>query len=137
MLENLYNSLKYAGKYTQFLDILEIAGYVEKLKSFDEFTVFAPSDESIKNIDTKFIDLIYKDAQKIDQIASSHIIPGKFNINSISSMQVLSYENIYVYVKKIDSDIYINNAKIISYDHEATNGIYHEVDNLIIHKEKI
>jgi len=137
MLENLYNSLKYAGNYTQFMSFLEVVGLLEELRSLDQYTIFAPNDDAFNKIPKQYINDLFNDVERIKQIASYHMISGIVNMNEIENMPSIDNRGTSINITKNADGIFIENAKIISPDHEALNGIYYEVDSLIIPKEKL
>ncbi len=128
-----------AGQFTVLIQAAQKAGLADYLSSEDGLTVFAPTDEA-------FITLLADlGASSLDDIPTAdltnillyHVVGSKVMSSELSSgyvptLSVFGENNISMYVN-IEDGVAINkNVKVTSADIEASNGVIHVVDKVIL-----
>lgn len=123
-----------AGNFSTLAAALGAAGLIGALKSEGPFTVFAPTDDAFAKIPAQALSglLQPENKEKLTAILSYHVVPGKVtshevaNLNSATTLQGQALT-----ISKQDG-VKINNAKVIAADVEATNGIIHVIDTVLM-----
>jgi uncharacterized surface protein with fasciclin (FAS1) repeats len=129
------------------LTALEAAGLVETLKGEGPFTVFAPTNEAFNNLPEGKLDDLLKpeNKEKLAGILKYHVISGKVYASDLSEEQmVATIEGNEVRIQAISSmdemsggeseytKVKINNAKVIESDIEASNGVIHIINGVVM-----
>jgi len=111
------------------------ADLVATLQSDGPFTVFAPTDEAFSKLDpTTLASLLEpENKEQLATILTYHVVPGRFtaaDVTARSSFETVQGETLAISVE--NGQAMVNNAKITTVDVEASNGIIHIIDTVIL-----
>lgn len=126
------------GRFTKLVAAVEAAGLVETLKSEGPFTVFAPTDEAFAKLPAGTIEELLKpeNKQKLTDILLYHVLPAKVMASAVTDGLIAdSALGTSVFFKLDMGTAYINEAQIVSTDIEASNGVIHVIDTVILPKD--
>ncbi len=123
-----------AGNFSALAVALGAAGLIEALKGEGPFTVFAPTDDAFEKVPPQALsDLLQpENKEKLTALLTYHVVPGKVtaheaaNLNSATTLQGQSLK-----ITKQDG-LRVNQAKVIAPDVEATNGVIHVIDAVLM-----
>jgi len=123
-----------AGNFSALALALRVAGLIEALKDEGPFTVFAPTDDAFEKVPTQALsDLLQpENKEKLTAILTYHVVPGKVtaheaaNLDSATTLQGQSLK-----ITKQDG-LRVNQAKVIAPDVEASNGVIHVIDAVLM-----
>lgn len=107
------------------------AGLVEALQSPGPFTVFAPTDAAFAKLPPGTITTLVQNPPQLGRILKYHVVSGhytKADLDDLSEVVSLEGTTIRLNFKKNE----VKNANAIATDIEATNGIIHVIDNVIL-----
>lgn len=113
---------------------LDAAGLIETLKGDGPFTMFAPTDSAFAKVPRQTLDdlLQPENKEKLAAILSYHVVPGRvtsrevFARNSATTLQGQKLK-----ISKGD-DVKVNDAKVVVTDVEASNGVIHVIDSVLM-----
>jgi uncharacterized surface protein with fasciclin (FAS1) repeats len=109
------------------------AGLVETLSGDGPFTVFAPTNEAFAKIPKDQLDAILADQTKLTSILKYHVIAGKVLASDLQPEQsVATVEGQNVDIKVADGKATINGCAIVKTDIEASNGVIHVIDCVLV-----
>jgi uncharacterized surface protein with fasciclin (FAS1) repeats len=125
-----------AGSFNTLVAAVQAAELVDTLKSEGPFTVFAPTDEAFAKLPPGTVENLLKPENKDQLVAvlTYHVIPGKVMAEDVIGKRVeaATVQGSNVVVAGI-SGVYVNNnAKVIQADVEASNGVIHVIDRVIL-----
>ncbi len=124
---------------TDFLNTLVAAvkagDLVETLKGDGPFTVFAPTNEAFAALPKGTLETLLKPENKdqLVQILTYHVVAGKVKSTDLKdgmTAQTLQGSNVTVHISGMG--VKINQANVTSADIEASNGIVHVIDQVIL-----
>jgi uncharacterized surface protein with fasciclin (FAS1) repeats len=124
-----------AGKFNTLATALKAAGLVETLKSDGPFTVFAPTDEAFAKLPAGTVENLLKPENKEQLIAvlTYHVVPAKALAKDVTSMSSAKTVNGKELALKTDGGkVMVNNATVVKADVEATNGVIHVIDTVLL-----
>ena len=107
------------------------AGLVEALQSPGPFTVFAPTDAAFSKLPPGTITTLVQNPPQLGRILKYHVVSGRYtkaDLDDLSEVVSLEGTTIRLNFKKNE----VKNANAIATDIEATNGIIHVIDNVIL-----
>ncbi len=123
-----------AGDFNTLLAAAEAAGLVDTLKSEGPFTVFAPTDAAFAALPKGTVENLLDPANK-DQLAAIltyHVIAGQVMSGDLSDgMTATTVQGSDVTIST-DSGVMVNDANVVSADIEASNGVIHVIDKVIM-----
>ncbi len=126
------------GRFTTLVAAVQAAGLVDTLKSEGPFTVFAPTDEAFAKLPAGTIEELLKpgNKQQLTDILLYHVIAGKVMAADVSDGLIADTAlGTSVFFKLDMGNAYINEAQIIITDIEASNGVIHVIDTVILPKD--
>ena len=123
-----------AGNFKTLAAALQAAGLVQQLKGPGPFTVFAPTDEAFAKIPKADLDALMKDTAKLTRVLTNHVFAGNAasaDLKMLKDLSVASGGRL-----KIDASkgLKVNDATVIKPDVQASNGLIHVVDTVLIPK---
>ena len=124
-----------AGSFTTLVAAVQAAGLVDTLKSEGPFTVFAPTDEAFAALPEGTIEELLK-PENIDTliaILTYHVLPGKVMSGDISGQELMAatVQGGSVSINAMNG-VMIDNATVIQADIEASNGVIHVIDVVLM-----
>jgi len=123
-----------AGSFTTLVAAVQAAGLVETLKGEGPFTVFAPTDAAFAALPAGTVEDLLK-PENIDQltaILTYHVVPGKVMSTDLSEgLKAATVQGDEVTIT-LDGGAKVDGANISTADIEATNGVIHVIDAVIM-----
>lgn len=131
---NIVETAKSAGNFNTLLAAATAADLVETLSGPGPFTVFAPTDEAFAALPEGTVEDLLKPENKDQLVAvlTYHVVPGK--VMSTDLQDDMTAETVQGGEITIDLDNgpMVNDAKVVSADIEADNGVIHVIDKVIL-----
>ena len=123
-----------AGSFNTLVAALEAAGLVEDLSGQGPFTVFAPTDEAFAALPAGTVETLLKPENKetLIKILTYHVVAGEITSDKITSGEVESLAEAMITVKVKDGKVKVNQAEVIQADINASNGVIHVIDQVIL-----
>ena len=110
------------------------ADLVSTFTGTDEFTIFAPNNAAFTALGTTLDDLLLpENRQQLIDILSYHVVAGKTLSSSLSNTDLntlLTGESVSIVVD--NGNVTVNDANVATADLEATNGVIHIIDRVLI-----
>ena len=109
------------------------AGLVDTLKGEGPFTVFAPTDEAFAALPAGTVEGLLNDIPALTAILTYHVVPGKVMSGDLAAgcADVATVNGATAQVCKAEG-VTIAGANVTSADIEATNGVIHVIDAVIL-----
>ncbi len=124
-----------AGSFETLVAAVQAADLVDTLKGEGPFTVFAPTNEAFAALPAGTVDnlLLPENKDQLVAVLTYHVIPGKVMSSDIAG-QTLSVETVQGGELEIDatSSVMINDATVVTADVEASNGVIHVIDTVLL-----
>ena len=123
------------GSFNTLVDAVTAAGLVETLKGPGPFTVFAPNDEAFAKLPDGTVESLLEPANrdKLVAILTYHVVPGRVMSADIAG-QKTSVETVQGQSLEVDATdgVRVDTATVIQADVEASNGVIHVIDTVVI-----
>jgi uncharacterized surface protein with fasciclin (FAS1) repeats len=122
-----------AGSFTTLIQALEAADLVKVLSGEGPFTVFAPTDEAFAALPQGTLEELLQpeNREKLTRILTYHVVPGKVLSSDLKEGEVTTVEGSSVKISLSDG-VKVNDAKVTQADIEASNGVIHVIDKVIL-----
>ncbi|MEM9588898.1 MAG: fasciclin domain-containing protein, partial [Planctomycetota bacterium] len=133
--KSLVKTAAEAGKFSTLLAAAKAAGLAETLDTKGPFTVFAPTDDAFAKIpkDTLASLLKPENKQKLAAILKYHVVAGRqysdqlLKTDSIKTLQGSTFT-----IGRTGADVVFNQSKLLAADIEASNGVVHVIDQVLM-----
>jgi len=124
-----------AGQFQTLVAAVQAAGLVEVLKGEGPYTVFAPTDDAFAKLPAGTVENLLKPENKEQLVAvlTYHVVPGKVMSSDIAgkTAKVATVEGGKLSIDATDG-VKVNEANVISADIEASNGVIHVIDTVVL-----
>jgi len=123
-----------AGKFATLLNALKAAALTETLRGAGPYTVFAPTDEAFKQLAPGVLNALLKDTKKLKAILTYHVVPGTVAAYNMRAGDIKTLEGTPLVAALVDGKVTVNGAKVVQADIDASNGVIHAIDAVIMPK---
>ena len=126
-----------AGQFGTLAAALQAADLVDTLKGEGPFTVFAPTDEAFSKLPEGTVDALLKPENRDQLIAvlTYHVVPGKVMAEDVVNLtSAITVQGSDVTIDTTDG-VMVNDAMVITTDIEASNGVIHVIDAVLLPPE--
>ena len=122
------------AELSTFVTACKAANIESVLTSDGEYTVFAPSNDAFAALPQGTLEslLMPENKDQLVQILSYHIIPGKVLSQDVNAGKAPTVQGEEIDLSVSDDVVNINGATVTSADIEATNGVIHVIDQVIM-----
>ena len=110
------------------------AGLVETLKGEGPYTVFAPTNEAFEKLLME-LDITAEDLlahPDLEKVLTYHVVPGKVMSTDLEDAMEAETVNGQTIMVDLSNGVMINDAKVTAADLEASNGVVHVIDKVLV-----
>ena len=131
IIENASNS----PIHTTLVAAVQAAGLVETLQGEGPFTVFAPTDEAFAALPEGTVEGLLEDTEALTAILTYHVVPGAVMSGDLTDGMTAETVNGAEVTFSVGDSVMINDATVTTADIEASNGVIHVIDAVIMPPE--
>jgi uncharacterized surface protein with fasciclin (FAS1) repeats len=116
---------------------VDAAGLVETLSGDGPFTVFAPTNEAFEALPAGVLDMLLLPENKdtLVKVLTYHVVPGEVTSDLVTAGDVATVEGSKIAITT-DNGVMINGTtNVTAVDVEASNGVIHVIDAVLIPAE--
>jgi uncharacterized surface protein with fasciclin (FAS1) repeats len=124
-----------AGTFKTLIAAAKAAGLVDTLKGKGPLTVLAPTDEAFAKLPAGTVAMLLKpeNKAKLVDILTYHVVAGRaFAADVAKAKSVPSVQGSAIKITAKGGKVMANNATIVATDINATNGVVHVIDQVIL-----
>ena len=133
---NIVDVATEAGTFATLLAAVDAAGLASALADESaSLTVFAPTEEAFAALPEGTLEALLADPDALAGILTYHVLDSAVSVNTAASLAgttVATLNGADVALTARGADLYVNNAKVVAYDIEASNGVIHVIDTVLI-----
>ena len=112
---------------------VKVAGLVEALQQPGPLTVFAPNDDAFAKLLPGTVDTLVQNIPQLQRILKYHVVAGRYTAAELQGLDNLtSLEGSPIPVRYKEQPFEVKNATVLAPDIEASNGIIHVIDTVIL-----
>ena len=122
-----------AGGFNTLVAALSAADLVETLSGDGAFTVFAPTDEAFAALPEGMLEGLLADTEALTQILLYHVVGDVVKAETVVTLdeaETLAGDKVSIEV--VDGNVFVNDSKVTSTDIEASNGVIHVIDKVLV-----
>lgn len=127
-------------RFTTLVTLVEQAGLTAELDGDAEYTVFAPTNAAFEKLDPELVTRLKSgDANdELKSILKAHVVEGETLSTALADgeTQIATLAEIDLAVSKMGDSVTVGNAAVVEADIDASNGVIHAVDTVIVPADK-
>lgn len=123
------------GSFNTLVAAVKAAGLAEALKGKGPFTVLAPTDDAFSKLPKGTVESLLKpeNRSKLQAILKYHVLPGRvFAADVLAARKVNTLQGTPIRAKTASAGVEINNAKVTQANINASNGVIHVIDRVLL-----
>lgn len=132
---NIVEVASKAGSFKTLIAAAKAAGLVGVLTGKGPFTVLAPTDAAFAKLPAGTVEMLLKpeNKAKLAKILTYHVVAGRaFAADVAKATSVKSVEGSAIKITAKGGKVMANNATIVATDINASNGVVHVIDQVIL-----
>jgi uncharacterized surface protein with fasciclin (FAS1) repeats len=131
-LKNIVEIAAGSDQFKTLVAAVKAAGLVETLQGAGPFTVFAPTDDAFAKLPAGTVEGLLQDLPKLNRVLTYHVVAGKVMAKDVAGVK--SAKTVEGGELRVDANhgVKINNATVTKADVEASNGVIHVIDTVLI-----
>lgn len=125
------------GSFNTLVAAVKAADLVPVLKGKGPFTVFAPTDEAFAKLPEGTVESLLKpeNKDKLVAVLTYHVVPGKVMAADVVNIdKATTVQGQDITIKTMNNKVMVDNANVVVTDVEASNGVIHVIDHVILPK---
>ncbi|MFM6181768.1 MAG: fasciclin domain-containing protein, partial [Dolichospermum sp.] len=122
------------GSFKTLIKALTAAGLTDILQGDGPFTIFAPTDAAFAKLPQDAVRDLLKPENKqiLRQVLTYHVVSGKVLASDLKSGELKSLQGDPISIKVNSNGVEVNDARVTKADIQGSNGVIHQIDNLIL-----
>jgi len=131
--KNIVQTAQAAGNFKTLTKLVVKAGLAGTLSSSGPYTVFAPTDAAFKKVPKSTLNSLAKNRAKLRAVLLYHVVAGRVpssQVVMLKSAKTLNGKSVRIHTA--DGKVFVNNAKVTKADINASNGVIHVVNRVLI-----
>ena len=122
-----------AGGFNTLVAALSAADLVETLSGDGAFTVFAPTDDAFAALPEGMLEGLLADTESLTQILLYHVVGDLVMADTVVTLdEAETLEGSKVEIEVVDGKVFVNDSQVTSTDIEASNGVIHVIDKVLV-----
>ena len=129
---DILQTARAAGSLGTLVTAIDRAGLSDLLEHEGPYTVFAPSDEAFAGLPDGAVQSLLAAPDTLADVVNYHLVPGRMTAADVAgriSAQTLQGEDLAISNHGV---IRIDGARLVSGDLEASNGVIHVIDRVLL-----
>lgn len=135
---NIVETAVAAGQFKTLAAALEAAGLVDALTGEGPFTVFAPTDEAFAKLPAGTVESLLKpeNKEKLKAILLYHVVSGNVTAKQVVKLDGRTVKTLEGGSIKVGTmqGVTVDNARVTKTDIQASNGVIHVIDTVLMPK---
>ena len=136
--KNIVETAVAAGSFKTLATLIEKAGLAGALSGAGPFTVFAPTDEAFAKLPKETVDSLLKPEGKetLVKILTYHVVQGRVFSDKVAAKgwTTSTLQGGEIVSSTKDGKVMVQNANVVKTDIDASNGVIHVIDTVIMPK---
>jgi uncharacterized surface protein with fasciclin (FAS1) repeats len=131
-MKNIVEIAVAGNQFKTLVAAVQAAGLADTLQGVGPFTVFAPTDEAFAKLPPGTVEGLLKDLPKLKSILTYHVVAGKVMAKDVAGVKPA--KTVQGGELNVDANhgVKINNATVTKADIEASNGVIHVIDTVLL-----
>jgi uncharacterized surface protein with fasciclin (FAS1) repeats len=131
--KNIVETAAAAPQFSTLVSLVERAGLADALSGKQQLTVFAPTNAAFDKVPKKTLNALLDDKGLLRRVLLYHVVAGKIPAKEVverNGAKTLNGARVTFEVE--GKKAYVNDARVITPDIRASNGIVHAINRVLI-----
>ncbi len=129
---NIVETAVAAGSFNTLVAAVRAAGLESALAGDGPFTVFAPTDDAFDALPAGALDALIQDPQALSEVLLYHVVAGKVLAEDVVNLATATTLQGQAVTIDASNGVRVNDAQVTQTDIEASNGVIHVIDKVLL-----
>jgi len=121
-----------SADFETLVTAVKAAGLADTLSTKGPFTLFAPTDAAFAKLPVEKLAALLADKEALTRVLTYHVVPGTVSADAVTKLSsAKTVEGGSLTIDATDG-VKINDANVVKADIQASNGIIHVIDSVIL-----
>ena len=121
------------GRFETLVAAVTAADLAGTLSGEGPFTLFAPTDDAFAALPMGTVEGLLQDIPALSKVLLYHVVSAQVTASAVVKLtQAETVGGETVSIKVVDGNVFIDEAKVIIRDIQASNGIIHVIDSVLL-----
>jgi len=137
---NIVEIANSAGQFGALLAAADAAGLVATLRADGPITVLAPTDAAFHRLGQNAVESLLepRNREQLKNILTYHVLKGRvYAEEALAAGRARTVQGESVRFNIRDGELYVNDSRVLGNDIEASNGVIHVINSVLIPKKKV
>lgn len=116
--------------------LIQTAGLVGLLSGHEAYTLFAPSDDAFKNVPATTMAELAAHPEQLKALLSHHVVAGKLSSSALGNQPLKALDGNPIAPAQAGSFVTVDDALVTTPDLNASNGVIHVIDKVLMPPKK-
>ncbi|MDX1698878.1 MAG: fasciclin domain-containing protein, partial [Thiohalobacterales bacterium] len=121
-----------SADFETLVTAVKAAGLADTLTREGPFTVFAPTDEAFAKLPVEQLAALLADKEALTEVLKYHVVPGTVSSSAVAKLGSARTVQGGSLIIDTSDGVRINGANVVKADIEASNGVIHVIDTVIL-----
>jgi OOP family OmpA-OmpF porin len=119
-------------QFSTFASLIDQSGFDDVISGVGQFTVFAPTDGAFESLPADVLAAVRRDPEVLEAVLGNHVVAGFAPSTSLTPGALRTVADRQLVISVDGVDVRIDSANVIDTDVNATNGVIHVVDGVLL-----
>ncbi|MDV2480824.1 hypothetical protein F8E02_02130 [Methanoculleus sp. Wushi-C6] len=141
---NIYEAIGEEENLSILASLLNVTDLAATLRGEGPYTIFAPDNDAFGNLSSEVLAMILVDEEELTRVLSNHVVNGSYTAAELLNMTedgnettLTTLAGLNLTVSESDGVLMIGNATVGTEEINATNGVVHVIDTVLIPTENV
>lgn len=121
------------GNFKTLVSLLQATGLDATLATGGPFTVFAPTDAAFAKVPAATLAFLAANPEALKSVLLYHVVSGEVPASVATTLSsATTVGGAMIGLSVVGDALYVNNAKVVTADVAADNGVAHVIDTVLI-----
>jgi uncharacterized surface protein with fasciclin (FAS1) repeats len=130
--KNIVDIARESGRLTTLLTAVDRAGLRSTFAGAGPLTVFAPEDDAFARLPLGAVDSLLNDRAQLTRVLTYHLVRGRVRAADVAELRAARTVQGEDLPFGLDGGIRVENARVVDADLEASNGVLHVIDRVLL-----
>ena len=131
--QNIVQTAAAAGQFKTLLALATKAGLADDLQATGPFTVLAPTDAAFKRVPKATLRSLQRNPRQLRRVLLYHVVKGAVPASTVVKLRsARTLNGQAVKIRVTGSRVFVNNARVVTTDVAASNGVIHVLNRVLI-----
>lgn len=131
-MQTLIDTAAMAGNFSTLIGTLQAGSLIDTLRTAGPYTLFAPTNAAFRRLVPGALDALQRDTGRLYDFLALHVVPRRVLLHDVTAGTIKTLGGASLTTARAAGEVFVNGVGIARADIEASNGVMHVVDEVLL-----